>query len=188
MSGMRLLVAIELPDAIKYRLAALCSGLHGAKWTDPAQMHLTLRFVGEVDAPVAGDIADALGQVFAPRFELELAGIGDFTARGRPQVLWVGVRLNAALATLQGKVEAAVRRAGIAPEPRKFHPHVTLARFDRGGGWTNFVRYVTAHEPFAAGPFAVDEFVLFRSVLGSEGATHHVEVTYPLTYARDAAE
>ncbi len=141
---MRLFVAVELPDEIKDRLVALSSGLHGARWVDPAQMHLTLRFVGGVDRPQADDVADALGQVYAPRFDVALAGLGEFSARGRPSVLWAGVR-------------------------------------------PNLGRYVTSHEPFSAGPFAFDEFVLFSSVLGSEGATHIAEAAYPLHYARDAA-
>jgi 2'-5' RNA ligase len=146
---MRLFVAIELPQPIKDRLVALCSGLHGAKWAEPKQMHLTLRFVGDVDGPQASDIADALGQVFSPRFEIELAGLGDFSSRGRPNVLWVGVRPNAALTALQAKVESAVRRAGLALEGRRFHPHVTLARFADGprggGGRPNLGRYFSEH-------------------------------------------
>jgi 2'-5' RNA ligase len=184
---MRLFVAVELPDEIKDRLVALSSGLHGARWVDPAQMHLTLRFIGEVDRPQADDVAGALGQVYAPRFDVELAGLGEFSARGRPSVLWAGVRPNAALAALQSRIESAVRRAGVAPETRKFHPHITLARFERGGGIPQLGRYFAGHEPFTAGPFAADEFVLFSSVLGSEGATHIAEATYPLHYAREAA-
>jgi RNA 2',3'-cyclic 3'-phosphodiesterase len=184
---MRLFVAIELPEAIKDQLLSVCAGLHGAKWVDPAQMHLTLRFLGEVDRPHADDIADALGQVYAPRFDIALAGLGEFSARGRPSVLWAGICPSAELAALQSKIESAARRAGVAPERRKFHPHVTLARFERGAGTPQLGRYIADHEPFAAGPFLAEEFVLFSSVLGSAGATHIAEATYPLRYARESA-
>ncbi len=183
---MRLFVAIELPGEIKDRLVSISSGLHGAKWADPAQMHLTLRFIGEVDRPQADDIADALGQVYAPRFAVELVSLGEFSSRGRPNVLWAGIRPNPALTALQSRIESALRRAGVPPETRKFHPHVTLARFERGST-PQLGRYIAEHEPFTAGPFAADEFVLFSSLLGSEGATHVAEATYPLAYAREAA-
>ena len=92
---MRLFVAIELPDVIKDGLARLTGGLHGAKWADPDQMHLTLRFIGDVDAPQADDIAAALGEVRASAFSAALVGLGEFSSRGRVQTLWAGVEANA---------------------------------------------------------------------------------------------
>ncbi len=186
---MRLFVAIELPDAVKDHLSRLCAGVRGARWVDSEQMHLTLRFIGDVDSGQAHDIAVELGQVRAERFALGLSGLGDFSSRGRAATLWVGVRANAALETLQARIESAVRRAGVAPESRNFHPHVTLARFARDrsakdfGGRPDLGRYYLEHEPFSLPPFPVEEFALFSSVLGSEGAHHTMEAAYPLTLA-----
>ena len=183
---MRLFVAIELPPEVKDRLVPLCAGLHGAKWADTDTMHLTLRFLGDVDLFQAEDVADALGQVYGTAFPLELSGLGEFSSRGRAQVLWVGAQPSSALLALQGRVERAVRRAGAAPEKRKFHPHVTLARFGQDyGGRPNLGRHFAEHEPFRAGPFAVNEFVLFSSRLGSGGAVHAAEACYPLAFARE---
>ncbi|MSP20261.1 MAG: RNA 2',3'-cyclic phosphodiesterase [Alphaproteobacteria bacterium] len=179
---MRLFVAVELPDDIKDRLSHLCAGLRGAKWSDPEQMHLTLHFIGDVDGVTAHDLALALSQVRAPQFDVALAGLGDFTTRGRVSTLWVGVRANPDLAALHARIESAVRRVGIPPEPRKFHPHVTLARFATGRGDPTpaLGRYLAEHEPFSTAPFTAEEFTLFSSVLGSEGATHIPETAYPL--------
>jgi 2'-5' RNA ligase len=178
---MRLFVAIELPDSIKDRLGLLAGGLHGARWSDVDQMHLTLRFIGEVDAAQADDVAAALHQVWAQSFPLSLVGLGDFSARGRVQTLWAGVEHSPALMALQARIESAVRRAGVEPEKRKFHPHVTLARFKEGR--PDLGRYFAQHEPFRSAPFDVHEFTLFSSVLGSDGPAHHVEARYPLSIA-----
>ena len=182
---MRLFVAIEIPDSVKDHLGLLCGGLHGAKWTDPDQMHLTLRFIGEVDPRQADDVAAELAEVRAPALTLSLVGLGEFSSRGRVQVLWAGVEADAGLLPLQARIEAAVRRAGVEPERRKFHAHVTLARF--GYGKPNLGRDFAEHEPFRSAPFAADEFVLFSSVLGSDGAAHRVEASYPLMMARASA-
>lgn len=175
---MRLFVAIELPDSIKDRLSLLAGGLHGARWSDADQMHLTLRFIGEVEAPKADDVAAALHQVWAPSFPLSLVGLGEFSARGRVQTLWAGVESSPALMGLQARIESAVRRAGLPPEKRKFHPHVTLARL--GEVRPDLGRYFAQHEPFRSAPFDIDEFTLFSSALGSDGAAHCVEARYPL--------
>lgn len=144
-------------------------------------MHLTLRFIGEVDARHADDIAAELNDVRAPGFTLSLLGLEEFSSRGRVQTLWAGVEGNPALTALQARVEAAVRRAGAAPETRRFHPHVTLARFK--DGTPHLGRYFTEHEPFRSVPFDVEEFTLFSSLLESDGAAHHVEARYPLGFS-----
>lgn len=182
---MRLFVAIELPDVIKDSLERLMGGLPGAKWSDSEQMHLTLRFIGEVDARHADDIAAELGDIRSPGFTLSLVGLGEFSSRGRVQTLWAGVENNPALLALQTRVEAAVRRAGVAPEKRRFHPHVKLARFK--DGTPNLGRYFTENEPFRSVPFDVEEFTLFSSLLGSDGAAHHVEARYQLGFAVEDA-
>src|SRR5215472_14210934 len=124
---LRLFVGIPFPPELKLRLSLLCAGVSGAKWVDPGNFHLTLRFIGEVGEDVATDIDAALARVVARRFVLQLAGTGVF-GNGAPKSLWVGVERNQALTALRDKIEHALVRTGLPPEPRKFAPHVTLAR------------------------------------------------------------
>lgn len=179
---MRLFTAIPLPQSIKDRLIPLCSGVPGAKWADPDQMHITLRFIGDVDGPIAGDIAVALENVRGEPFGLDLATIGYFGTGHRLRTLWVGVSPSPALDVLQGRVDHAVSTVtGTSgnTQKRKFHAHVTLGRFKRTA--PRLGDYLAVHEPFRAGPVSVNEFVLFSSHLGSERAIHTVEARYPLT-------
>jgi 2'-5' RNA ligase len=174
----RLFVAVELPEEVRMRLAALQGGVPGARWLSDGQLHLTLRFIGEVDENVAHDIDDALGVIRAPSFALELAGVGEFGGKN-PRALWAGIRTNNLLMHLQKKVETALQRIGLAPEPRKFSPHVTLARL-KAPPREKVVQFITHHALFASGPIRVDRFVLFSSHPGSNGSVYHAERGYPL--------
>jgi 2'-5' RNA ligase len=140
----RLFVAIDLPEAVCDRLAALCAGVPGARWVDPVNFHLTLRFIGEVDNRTADDIDAALAAVRVPRFDLWLRDVGIF-GRGRGvRALWAGVDPSEDLTRLQGKVENAAYSAGLPRETRKFSPHVTLARL-RGVSASRLQGFVAAH-------------------------------------------
>jgi 2'-5' RNA ligase len=176
---MRYFTAIPLPLAIKDRLISLCSGVPGAKWADADQMHITLRFIGDVDGVEASDIAEALDGVRAEPFELDLATIGHFGTGHRLRTLWVGVAENPDLEQLQARVDRAVSSVVGAREKRKFHAHVTLGRFKRTA--PDLGEFLAQYEPFRAGPVSVNEFVLYSSHLGSERAIHTVEARYPLT-------
>jgi 2'-5' RNA ligase len=175
----RLFVALELPESVRERLGVLQGGVPGARWVDDHQLHLTLRFIGEVTEDVGHDIDDALLSIRAPGFELELAGVGEFGGKN-PRALWAGVRSNGALLHLQKKVETALQRIGLEPETRKFSPHVTLARL-RGAPREKVVQFLSEYGLFASAPFRVDRFVLFSSHQGSGGSVYHPERTYPLT-------
>ena len=175
----RLFVAIDLPDAAKTRLAGLCSGIRGARWVEPEQMHLTLRFIGEVEGPLFDDIRLALGRIEGESFALTLDGLGLFPMRGTPQTLWVGVTSNPALTRLQRRIEAAVVALGLESERRNDHPHVTLARL-KGARAYQVSEYVSYQGPFLAPPFPVATFQLYQSFLGNAGAVHRVEMIYPL--------
>ena len=175
----RLFVALELPEAVRSRLSMLQGGVPGARWSTDEQLHLTLRFIGEVDDHVAHDIDDALAGIHAPAFALELAGVGEFGGKN-PRALWAGVRASEPLLHLQKKVETALQRIGLPAEERKFSPHVTLARL-RSAPHEKIVQFLTHHALFASGPFQVDLFVLFSSHLGSGGSVYHAERTYALT-------
>ena len=175
----RLFVAIDLPEAVCDRLAALCAGVPGARWVDPVNFHLTLRFIGEVDNRTADDIDAALAAVRVPRFDLWLRDVGIF-GRGRGvRALWAGVDPSEGLTRLQGKVENAAYAAGLPRETRKFSPHVTLARL-RGVSASRLQGFVAAHSGFMAGPAPVDRFTLYSSFLSSSGAIHTPEAVYPL--------
>ena len=121
----RLFVAIPFPEDLRERLALLSGGIPGARWTDPDNFHLTVRFIGEVDRPTCDDVVDALSQVRADGFDLVLTGIDQFGKGDKARVLWIGVEKNPALLRLHDRVESALVRAGLAPEARKYSPHVT---------------------------------------------------------------
>ncbi len=176
---MRLFVAIPLPEDVRLELARLSAGVPGARWTPVDNLHLTLRFIGEVDGGRFDDIVVALGAVDGAGFELQLASVGRFGTRRRARVLWAGVHPSEAVVRLQARIETALRGAGLAPEPRKFHPHVTLARL-KGAPTERIDRYLADHGPYQSRPFAAESFVLFQSFLGQGGAMHQPEVTFPL--------
>jgi 2'-5' RNA ligase len=175
----RLFVAIELPAAVKEKLAEISIGVPGARWLTPEQQHLTLRFIGEVDGGVFRDVIEALREIRIEPFELTLSGIGHFPLRKEPEELWVGVEKSESLVLLRNKVESALSRVGVARDSRKFAPHVTLAHLknpnlNRIGG------YLAGNNLLRLEPFEVDEFVLFSSALSSQGAIHQVEAVYAL--------
>lgn len=118
----RLFVAIPLPEEVRERLGLLAGGVPGARWVDPEKLHLTLRFIGEVDGGWAEDIMAALSGIVAKSFDVAMAGVGHWGTRERATMLWAGVEKNPALSHLQGKVESALVRLGLDPEGRKFSP------------------------------------------------------------------
>ena len=174
----RLFVAVELPEDVKERLAALSGGVEGARWQNIEQMHLTLRFIGEVDQPQEADIRAALaGLRFAP-FQATLAGIGLFGKARRPRALWVGVDDPKPLKHLHEKIDQALVSAGVAPEERKFTPHVTLARF-RGGRANRLEDFLDSYAGLTLPAFDVNSFALFSSHLSHTGASYRVEEAFP---------
>ncbi len=173
-------MAIAMPDAVRARLAELLSGIPDARWVDPDNFHLTLRFIGEVDGGTAEEVADALLRLRSPSFDLELEGLGYFETRGRLRALWVGVRPEPALLALQRKVEKAVTDAGLPAESRKFRPHVTLARFS-GTPLTEAGRFIQSHAAIRLAPFAVESVFLFESRLGHGGPVYFPELEIPLS-------
>lgn len=175
----RLFVAIDFPEAVRQQLALLCFGLPDARWTPAAQLHLTVRFIGEVEGGRFLDVRDALGEVSAPPFDMRLKGLGHFPPRGRPHVLWAGVEKNGPLTALHDRIERTVVRAGLPPEGRNFMPHVTLARL-KGTPPRRVADYLTDHALFQAGPFPVEAFHLYSSLLTPKGAVHTLEASYPL--------
>lgn len=166
----RLFVAIRPPATIRALLLAAMGGISGARWQSEAQLHLTLRFVGEVDRHLARDVRAALAAVRQAGFEIALSGVGAFDRRGRPEAVWAGVRPQAPLHDLHKKVEQALARVGIAPEQRAFLPHITLARLGRTAGPIGNLMEIQGE--LSSPPFAVREMALFESQLTAGGAVY----------------
>lgn len=174
----RLFVAIRPPTPIRERLIASMGGISGARWQSDEQLHLTLRFIGEVDRHRADDIHAALGSVHQPPFEIALRGIGVFDRRDRPEAVWAGVRPHEPLAALHAKVGQALARVGIAPEQRAYLPHITLARLNRASGPVG--NLMEEAGGLSSPPFPVDAFSLFESKLTPEGAVYTEVERYSL--------
>lgn len=174
----RLFVAIRPPRAMRAALLSAMGGVANARWQSDEQLHLTLRFVGEVDRHTAEDIAAALGTIHHPRFDLALDGIGQFDRKGRLEALWAGVTPHEPLKTLHNKVDQALARVGIPPETRAYLPHITLARFGRDAGP---VGGLMARSGGVAGPpEEIDQFCLYESDLSREGSIYTIVDRYPL--------
>jgi RNA 2',3'-cyclic 3'-phosphodiesterase len=174
---LRLFVGIGFPPELKLQLSMLCFGVPGAKWVDPGNFHLTLRFIGEVGQDVAADIDDALSRLRARRFTLQIAGTGVFG--DKPHSLWAGVERTPELIGLRDKVEQALIRVGLPPEPRKFSPHVTLARL-RNPPIDKLRDFLAAHGQFRAEPLPVEGFSLIASFQTKAGSVYEDQADYPL--------
>ena len=174
----RLFVAIRPPAVIRARLLDLMEGVKGARWQDEDQLHLTLRFIGEVDRHVAEDVVAALGSIHHPCFELALNGIGSFDRRGQPTTLWVGLTPHEPLKALHKKVDQAVLQAGVEPDRRAYMPHITLARLNRSTG--PIAALLERSGGISSTPFHVGEFRLYESDLSPQGAIYSVVERYAL--------
>ena len=174
----RLFVAIRPPERIRALLLAAMGGISGARWQSDEQIHLTLRFIGEVDRHRAGDVHAALGAVHQPPFDLALNGIGAFERRGVAETLWAGVTPHAPLRALHKKVDAALARVGIAPDERAYLPHITIARLKRGAGPVG--NLLESAGGLGSPPFTADHFALFESDLTAEAAIYSMVERYPL--------
>ncbi len=175
----RLFVAISLPDDVAEPLQWIERGIPGARWQTREQLHLTLRFIGEVDGRQADNVDDALSGIAAPSFQLRLKDVGQFGGR-KSHSVWVGIEANAALLHLQRKIESALQRAGFAPDERKFTPHITLARL-KGAHPGRVMDWLADHALFSSVTFSVNAFILFSSMLTSDGSVYRAEKAYRLT-------
>jgi 2'-5' RNA ligase len=176
---MRLFVALSIPDIVAQGLLLTQGGVPGAHWQTREQLHLTLRFIGEVDGREANDIDEALASIASPRFSMALKGAGEFGGR-KPHALWAGVSDRATLDHLNRKIETAMQRIGLPADPRKFTPHVTLARL-RASPIDRVMVWLADHALLASPPFEVGEFKLYSSTLTPNGSVYVPESVYPLT-------
>jgi 2'-5' RNA ligase len=176
---MRLFIALDLPEVVAAQARELCQGLAAARWTNPAQLHLTLRFLGEVAEADVPALQASLERVTGARFSVELRGVGVFPRKRRPaRVLWTGIAPAEPVAALKAAIDAV-----LGPDPesdeRGFSPHLTLARF-RDDPRAALDGYLAQHGAFTSAAWTVDRFYLYRSILGSDGASHEILQRYPL--------
>lgn len=178
MSTHRLFVALRPPRAIREILIAAMHGIAGARWQVDDQLHLTLRFIGEVDRHQAEDIAAALGALHAPTIVARVAGVGVFERLGRSHMAWAGVEPHEPLHALHRKVDQLLARVGIAPETRAFVPHITLARLNRSAG--PVAPFLALNSGLASPAFEFGHVTLYESELGHGGSRYHPVARYPL--------
>ncbi len=172
----RLFVALDLPAEIRASLAALDPGLRGLRWLPEDQLHLTLSFLGELPEERVGALREQIGAVRVPPFFLPLRGMGSFNARGKPSVVWVGVgQGHPHLFALHKHLQDAVLRAGLEPDLKPFHPHVTVARA-RDLSKQALQPFLRRHAEEEFGLFKVNGFKLYSSVLAPEGAAYTPEM------------
>ncbi len=175
----RLFVGLELPEMVRMRLDLVRGPLPGARWISPEDMHITLRFAGDVDNRQADELVSFLDGVEMAPFQIMIREVGAFGGRD-PRVIWAGVEANPELDLLQRAVERACRSAGLAPEPRAFKAHVTLARL-RGAKADVVARFLGSRGSLAIGPITVDRFALFSSRPHVGGGPYVVENEFPLS-------
>ncbi|GAA4761427.1 RNA 2',3'-cyclic phosphodiesterase [Stakelama sediminis] len=174
----RLFVGLRPPAAMRDLLMPLMAGIDHARWQSPEQLHITLRFIGEAERPLAEDIALALGNVRFPALDLALAGVGQFDSKGRPNAVWAGLAPHDAITQLHRKIDRALVRLGLEPERRAYLPHITLARLNRSAGPVD--RFLAEASPLTSPPIRFTHFLLYESTLGSEGASYEAVARYPL--------
>lgn len=175
----RLFVAIDFPERIKDDISSTYMAIPGAKWVDDAQLHLTLRFIGDVDPINSEKVIRALSSAVTASFNLILQGVGHFPPRREPKILWVGVSKCTELLRLQNKIERAIISTGIAPDTRKFHPHITVARLN-GSPAEKVAQFLAGNSLFKTEQFEVSQFHLYNSHLRKEGAYHEKIASYKL--------
>ena len=180
---MRLFVALAIPAPVAQSIMLIQGGVPGARWQMREQLHLTLRFIGEVGGRDAAMLDDALAGIEAPGFVLQLHGVGQFGNK-QPHALWAGVRSNEALAHLQHKVDTAIRRVGQPQDAHKFIAHVTLARL-RHSEPGKVIEWLTHHALYTSPEFQVGAFQLYSSRLTSNGSVYTIEQEYPLEISHD---
>ncbi len=174
----RLFVAIRPPEDIRDLLLDAMDDSADFRWQSEEQLHLTLRFVGEVERPLADDLAAGLAHIREQPFELRVAGTGRFEQRSSG-ALWAGVEPRVPVAALAAKVERACLAVGLPAERRAFHPHITLARW-KGRRGHEVARFLERTRGLSSDPFEVRDFILFESRLSRHGAHYEPVATYPL--------
>jgi len=173
----RLFVAIDLPDATRQSLAGLDPHIRGVRWTDHSQMHLTLAFFGDVAENTENALREKLSAIEFGAFFLPVTGVGSFSARGSPKIVWIGVgKAHPHLFQIHKRVQEAALGAGLEPELRPWHPHITIARC-REVAAQSLRKFLKTNVEFDAGMIRVEAFHLYSSKLTPAGPIHTRELT-----------
>ena len=174
----RLFTGLEVPEAVVGQLALLRGGVVGARWLEPEDYHITLRFIGDIDARAARDIDETLGDIRRPKAPVRFEELSWFGG-DKPRAIVAKVSPEPALMDLQAEQERRLRRIGVEPETRKYTPHVTLARL-RGAGQAAIASYLGMRGAMVADAFTAERFVVYSAREGSGGGPYVVEAAYPL--------
>jgi 2'-5' RNA ligase len=175
----RLFTGLEIPPDVCRILSDLRGGLPGARWIDPENYHLTLRFIGDIDGASANEIASVLLRVNRKPFEVTLRGLSSFGGK-KPRAVVASVEPSGPLVELQAELERLMQRCGLDPESRKFKPHVTLARL-RDASNHDVANYLSVRGYFPSRVFTAERFVLFSSRASVGGGPYVVEDSYALS-------
>jgi RNA 2',3'-cyclic 3'-phosphodiesterase len=178
----RLFTALEIPRNAAMSLSLLRGGLPGARWIDVENYHITLRFIGDVDGRTADELVERLDRIDRPEFQIRLDGIGSFGSR-KPHSVWAGVTPTPDMFALQGEIERICQRIGLPSDPRKFTPHVTLARL-KSSRVDDVVHYLSGRGNFQTSLFTASRFVLLSSRESVGGGPYLTEEIFPLHEAR----
>lgn len=176
---MRIFLALRLDDLTRALLCGLGGQVTGARPVVDDQLHLTLRFIGDVDGTTFRDIREQLWEISASPVTLSIRGVGHFPPRGQPRVLWAGIEPSGELLILRNNVNRILRLCAIPPEQRKFHPHITLARL-KNSSPPRVAQFLSQNSLLSSPPFTLRQFTLYSSVLSPKGAIHTIEQEYPL--------
>jgi 2'-5' RNA ligase len=172
----RLFVSIDLQDSVRDTLAALDPNLRGVRWLRLEQMHLTLSFLSEVAGETETKLRETLASIKVAPFFLRVSGIGTFPAKGWPKIIWIGVgTAHPHLFQLHKRVQDATLAAGLEPDLRPWHPHITLARC-RDVSAESVRPFLKTHVDFEAGMIHVESFCLNSSVLAADGSVYTREL------------
>ena len=169
MEKARLFIAVDIPDEIREKIYRVCNDIGNVRWTKQEQLHLTLRFIGDVDVETLPQLSESLGKLKFRKFNLTLSGTGFF----RPGVFFLETVESAELLSLKKQIDDILHNTlELEPEARSFIPHITLARFKNRPSAGKCRSLTEAFEPLFPLDFKVEEFVIYRSRLSSEGAVH----------------
>jgi RNA 2',3'-cyclic 3'-phosphodiesterase len=175
----RLFVGIRPPAPIRELLIDLMDEVPGARWQEDEQLHITLRFIGEVATPMADDVVAALATLESPAFTLRLDGVGRFERGTGVRALWAGIRPHEPLAALHRKTDHALVGVGLASERRAYLPHITIARLS--GGRASTAAFLARHAGLSSPGFTVEHMILFESHLTPQGAYYEAIARWPLS-------
>jgi 2'-5' RNA ligase len=184
----RLFVALEIPSAVRENLAAFLDSLRGIakepRWVRPRNLHVTLKFLGEVEETKVEAIRSALKEMRCEQaVTLNFRGLGFFPTEKHPRVFWAGIEASANLKMLASDIEGAIERLGIPREQREFSPHLTLARFERPGLSEALRKAIAANMEREFGSLRTNEFHLIQSKLKPFGAEYTTLASFPFATA-----